>query len=133
MNRINPIYALALLLIIILMLVYKLDSSKNELKDNILTYEATQKVAVKLSALKDTYANKTKTKKALKSILNNALLKSLDTKFKKTSLSISAKSINAKTLNFLMSKIINGSFIISSMKISRISDTNVELKMEIKW
>ena len=135
MNRINPIYVLVLLFVVLLMLMYKLDTTKEQVKDTLVKYKSTETLAVKLSSLKEVYADKVNTKKSLQKILRHSSLKSisLQTKFKKSSLLITAKSIDKNSLNLLVSKLVNNSFIINKMKVRKISETSAELSMEIKW
>ena len=135
MNRINPIYILVLLFVILLVLFYKLDSAKAELKNNLESYAKTENVAIKLSSLKETYGDKQKIKKSLQKILKHSSLKSagLNAKFKNSSLVIESKGIDKNNLNFLISKIVNSSFVVSSMKVRRISPSKAELFMEIRW
>jgi hypothetical protein len=135
MNRINPLYILALLVVVVFVLTYKIDEAKSEFRDNLLSLKESEDVAVKLSSLKTTYSDKTKTKQSLEKILRLPSIKALelDANFKKTSLKIHAKSIDKKGLNLLVSKLVNGSFIIDSMKVRRASESSAELSMEIKW
>lgn len=135
MNRINPIYIVPLLTIVLLLLIYKLDASKTQLKENKASFETTQAIAYKLVTLKDVYADKTKIKQSLQRVLNDPSLKSagLDTKFKKTSLAIEAKGMDLMTLNLLLGKLLNAAFIIDSMNVKRASETTADLQMEIKW
>jgi len=135
MNRINPLYVLVLLFVVFLMLMYKLDVSKEELKATQSDYKSTEALAIKLSSLKEVYSDKTNIKKSLEKILKHSALKSssLDTKFKNSSLIITAKSIDKNSLNLLVSKLVNNSFIINKMKVRKLSENSAELSMEIKW
>ena len=135
MNRINPVYILVLLFVVLLMLMYKLDTTKEQVKDTLVEYKSTEALAVKLSSLKEVYADKVNTKNSLQKILRHSSLKSisLQTKFKKSSLLITAKSIDKNSLNLLVSKLVNNSFIINKMKVRKISENSAELSMEIKW
>ena len=135
MNRINPVYVLMLLFVVLLMLMYKLDTTKEQVKDSLVEYKSTEALAVKLSSLKEVYADKVNIKKSLQKILRHSSLKSvsLQTKFKKSSLLLTAKSIDKNSLNLLVSKLVNNSFIINKMKVRKISENSAELSMEIKW
>ena len=135
MNRINPIYIVILLTIVLLLVIYILGASKSELEENKESFKTTQAVALKLVSLKDVYADQTKIKQSLQRVLNDASIRSaaVDTKFKTTSLSINAQSIDLKTLNLLLSKILNAAYVIESMKIKRVSNTKADLQMEIRW
>jgi len=135
MNRINPIYILAFLLVVFLILIYKLDNAKNNLEETQASFKSTENLAIKLSSLKNTYANKQNIKKSLQKILKHSSLKSANivTKFRSTSLLITAKNIDKNSLNQLISKLINKSFIINKLKIRKINSSSAELSMEIKW
>ena len=135
MNRINPIYVLALLFVVFLILMYKLESAKIQLKDAQISYSNTENLAIKLSSLKKIYADKKNIKKSLQKILKHSSLKSssLVTKFRTSSLIITAKIIDKKSLDLLISKLVNNSFIISKMKVRKVSASSAELSMEIKW
>lgn len=135
MNRINPIYIAVLLLILLVFLVYKLDATKIELKENEEAYKITKNIALQLTSLKDVYADKQNIKKSLQKILKHPSLKSasLDIKFKKSSFVLGSQSMDISKLNLLVGKLLNATFIIESMNVKRVSDTKVELKMEIKW
>jgi len=135
MNRINPIYIVVLLTILLSLMIYKLGASKSELEENKESFKTTQAIALKLVSLKDVYADNVKIKQSLQRILNDASLRSagLKTKFKATALSISAQSVDLKTLNLLLNKILNGAYIVESMRIKSVSRTKADLQMEIRW
>lgn len=135
MNRINPIYIVVLLTILLSLLIYTLNASKSELKENKESFKTTQALALKLVALKDVYADNIKIKQSLQKVLNDPSLQSagLESKFKTASLSISAQSIDLRRLNLLLNKLLNAAYVIESMKLKSISDTKAELQMEIRW
>jgi DNA repair exonuclease SbcCD ATPase subunit len=135
MNRINPLYAGAFLLAVLLILFMKLSSLKEELREAKKSYKESEQVAQQLSSLKEIYSNKKKTKKSLERILAQGSLKS--TKIQKTlskkGMKISAKKMDAKALNSLMSKILNGPYQVTFMEIKKLNETQVSFEMEIKW
>jgi len=135
MNRINPIYIVISLMIVLVLFIYKLNVSKSELEENKETFKTTQAVAHKLVSLKDVYADNIKIKQSLQRVLNDASLRSaaVETKFKKTSLSINAQGIDLKTLNLLLGKLLNAAYVVESMKVKSVSDTKADLQMEIRW
>ena len=135
MNRINPVYIVVLLTILLLLLVYKLDSLKHELEENKASFRTTQTLAAKLVSLKDVYADSTKIRQSLQRVLNDASIRSaaIETKFKTSALDIDAQGIDLKTLNLLLGKLLNAAYVVESMKIKRISDTKADLQMEIRW
>ncbi|QOY53912.1 hypothetical protein HUE87_08390 [Candidatus Sulfurimonas marisnigri] len=133
MNRINPIYILVLLVMILVLATLKLNSGKIEFNETQEIYKTTETIATELSALKDVYGEKVK--KSLKSILKLPALKSksISETFKASSVNISSKSIDINSLNLLMSKILNSSYNIDSLQIKKLSDDKASFKMEIKW
>ncbi|MBT5935860.1 hypothetical protein [Sulfurimonas sp.] len=135
MNQINPLHIGALLVALIAFLLFTLSSMKTEMLEEKTLYETSEKLALKLSSLKDVYADKKKTKRAIERVLSQSSLKTaaLDVKREKSSVRISSKSIDTKALNALMGKILNGSYNITELKIKKLSETKASLKMEIKW
>ncbi len=135
MNRINPLYIGALLLLILGFMVVELNSVKEEYSEAKESYKETLKIANELSGLKNVYANKAKTKKSLQKVLRNATLRAskIQSKSKKSGMSISAKSMDMKALNYLIGKVLNGTYQIERLKIKQLSEYRVSLDMEIKW
>ena len=135
MNRINPLHVVALLVVILIFVVLKLNGAKEELQDTKSSYEETLTIATELNGLSEIYSDKKDVKKSLTRILKQSSLKSanIDKKFGKSSVVISSESMDKTALNSLMGKILNGSYDVTALKIKRLSDIHVSLKMEIKW
>lgn len=135
MNRINPVYIVALLTILLSLVVYKLDAAKSELEENKASFKTTQELARKLVSLKNVYADQTKIKQSLQRVLNDPSLSSadLDTKFKTASVSINAQGIDLRRLNLLLGKLLNTAYVVESMRLKSVSDTKADLQMEIRW
>ncbi len=135
MNRINPLHVGALLVVILIFVVLKLNGAKEELQDTKSSYEETLTIATELNGLSEIYSDKKDVKKSLTRILKQSSLKSanIDKKFGKSSVVISSESMDKTALNSLMGKILNGSYDVTALKIKRLSDIHVSLKMEIKW
>lgn len=135
MNRINPLYATILLLVVLAIGMLKLSNSRDELKELEKVYKTTNRLSTELTALKDVYSDKGKVKESLQNILKQPVLRSalLKSDFKKSSVNISSEDMDINSLNLLMNKILNTSYNINSLDIKRISDEKVSFKMEIKW
>lgn len=135
MNQLNPLHIGALLVALIAFLLFTLSGMKKEMIEEKRLYQTSEKLAVELSSLKDAYADKQKTKRAIESILSLNFLQStaLDVKREKSSVKISSKSIDAKALDTLMGKILNGSYNVTELQIKKLGETSASLKMEIKW
>ena len=135
MNRINPVHIGILLLVILMFAFFKLGGAKVDYSEQKESYKETMQLANELSGLKKVYSAKVQSKKSIQKILRHSYLRSaeISKNIKKSHIIIASKSIDIKALNFLMGKLLNGTYQISSMKIKRLSDAKVSFDMEIKW
>jgi len=135
LNQINPIYLALLLVVLLFLSIFKLDSQRMSLVEEKQNFKSTQKLTNELVDLKDAYSNGVKIKKELQRILNNPSLRAskLVKDFKKSSVKINTQSMDIASINKLMGKVLNGSYNVTNLKIKRLSDTRVSLFMEIKW
>jgi len=135
MKQINPLQIAALLLVMLLFAFFKLNSAKVELKEAQANYKESEKLALELYGLKEVYANKKYTQRALERILRQPSLKKANVKTTKTKTGISIKvaSLDYRGLNSFMGKILNGNYNIVKLKIKRETPQKASLAMEIKW
>lgn len=135
MNRINPLHIGLLLVVILMFLLFNLSNTKSELAEAEKAYTQTAKLSTRLSGLKEVYDDKERIKSSLKRILDQSALKSakIEQELKKAGIIISSQDIDINALNFLMSKLLNGSYNISTLKITKLSKTNASLYLEITW
>jgi hypothetical protein len=135
MNRVNPLHIIALLLVVLIFVVFKLSGAKDKLVDVKESFNKTQIIATELNGLKKVYDNKTKTKKELLKILNLSSLRnsSIQKDMKKTGIKISSQSVDKRVLNTLMGKVLNGSFNVKSFKVKKLDEHKASFDMEIKW
>ena len=134
MNRINPLYIGLLILVVLLMLLFNLSGAKSDLAEAKESYKETTQLAVKLSALKDVYGAKNKTKISIEKILKQSTLKASEIKkdIKTSSITISSENMDVKALNFLLGKLLNGAYNISSLNVKKLSENKATLNVEIK-
>ena len=125
MNRINPLYAGAFLVVLLLFLSFKLSSSKSELLDAKEAYKESFKLSSELSGLKKVYSKKMN----LKSFMSA----SVTVKNIKNGVILSSKSMSVNELDELMGKVINGAYNITELKVKKLNPTKVSLYLEIKW
>ena len=125
MNRINPLHISLLLVILLFVFIFKLSNAKTELLNAQHAYKDNKEIALKLSALRDAYTKKFIIPSSIKPL---AVQKKI-----KNGISISFKKMDLKSLNLLMQKVLNETYNIIKLEIVRLSDTEVSLKMEIKW
>jgi hypothetical protein len=125
MNRINPIYIIIFLFILLFGAILKLNSAKNELADVQKSYNESLELSTQLSQLKKVYKQKLR--------LNSYISSKVTQKKIKDGVAISSKHMDIKTLNSLMSKVLNTTYRITQLNIQRLDDTKVSFYMEIKW
>ncbi len=135
MNQINPLQIGGLLLVVILFLFFKLNAVQNEIVEADQSFKKSEKLALDVSALKNIYADKKRTQKRLQKIFSNRKLHTANLKIKeqKKLLKVSSESIDTSALNYLMGKILNDSYNITTLKIKQLSKEKASLEMEIKW
>jgi hypothetical protein len=135
MNQVNPLQVGGLLLVVILFLFFKLNGVQSEIADAEKSFKKSEKLAFDVSALKNIYANKKGIEKTLQKVFSNRKLQSADLKIEKNkkSVKVSSESIDTSALNYLMGKILNDSYNITTLKIKQLSREKASLEMEIKW
>jgi len=135
MNRINPLYIGLSLLLIIVFVSYKLNLITDEYVKSKEEYRKTLSLAEELKSLKSVYDDKDRYKKSLRKILRHSSLKNSNIKEVKgtKTVKLSSDNMDKKAINFLMGKILNDTYQIKSMKITRLNDLNVSLEMELVW
>jgi len=135
MNRINPAYIGVLLVMLLAMSLYLLNSAKDTLKESKQSFKETKKIATEIKSLKNAYANEVVTKKNIIRLLADKSLKSTEikTEYKNSGVKISSKNMNKKALDVLMGKVLNSSYDVRSLKIKSITQEIAELELEIRW
>ena len=134
-NRINPLYVIALFLIIILFMLFKLQTLHHQIVDATNEYQTDFKVAKELKLYKNIYKDKRDVISKLNRILNNKILKNLKINRRITSSKfiIDIDSLKKKELDYLMKKIINQFFIITFLNIKKKDNNYASLKVKITW
>ena len=127
MNQINPLHIGVFLVMLLFFSFFKLNEAQKEFETLKHSYKESEKLALELVALKDAYGDK---KKIIRS-LNH--LPKVNKTTKRDSIKIYAKSIDKKSLDRVMSKVLNGNYNITDLKIKKLNDYNASLSMEIKW
>lgn len=135
MKAINPLYLGLLLVVILLMSIFSLNSAKSDLIESKQSYSETLKVVTEIDGLKKAYINKALMQKSLQKILIQKSLKNsnISAKYKKHSVMMQSDKMDKKTLNFLFSKILNSTYNVTSLKIKKLSEDKASFEMEIKW
>ena len=135
MNRLNPLHIIILLIVLLVFVMLKLNTVKEEMVDAKSSYKQITVLADKIKGLKSTYFNKNRVQRAINQILRNYTLK--DAKIMKkvsdSSILLTSKNMKMHSLNFLLGKILNGDYIVSELQIKKIDDKTASLRLEIKW
>ena len=135
MNRVNPVHIIILLVVLLAFVMLKLTTAREQLTNEKEAYAKTLVLADKIKGLKSTYFNKTKVQKEINKLLRRSILRSanIEKKVTHSSLLLSSENMNIRSLNFLLGKILNGTYVVSELKIKRLSDKTAAIRLEIKW
>ncbi|MFT5659644.1 MAG: hypothetical protein ACI9TV_000266 [Sulfurimonas sp.] len=135
MKNVNPLHIITLLLVLFIFVTFELFKAKEELHKAKENFQETSVLTNKLKGLNKIYSDKEGVRRSIGTILKQYSLKSsnINQSIGKTSITITAESLDTLALNSLMSKILNGSYNLASLKIKKRSDTKASLHMEIKW
>jgi len=135
MNQINPLQIGGLLVVVILFLFFKISGVQSEILEADKHFKKIEKLALDVSALKNVYADKKRIQKSLQKIFSNRKLQSANLKIenKNKKIKVSSESMDSIALNYLMGKILNDSYNITTLKIKQLSKEKASFEMEIKW
>ena len=132
MSRVNPLYILLFLVILLGFFSMKLSHAKDELFHAQQNYKETLFLVNELSSLKNIYENKQANKASLKRILLGSKVK-LEQQKRQDSIVFFADKMDYSTLNALVGKLLNGSFEVKALEIKKQNEESARLWMEIKW
>jgi hypothetical protein len=130
MKKLNPLYLLALLVVIVLFVAYKSNQAKEELKEANNQLKQTKDLALKLSGIKKAYDySKTKESKLLRLVSSKKNIKYQKNKDK---FIIEGYGIDPIVVRNLISKILNDTYNITYLDIKK-EAKKIYFKVEIKW
>lgn len=135
MNRINPIHIIILLIVLLAFMIFKLGSARAELAEEKESYAKTVVLAQKIKGLKSSYFDKAKVQKEINKLLRRSTLRAanIEKKVTHSSMMLTSENMNIRSLNYLLGKILNGTYVVSELKIKRLSDKTAAMRLEIKW
>ena len=135
MNRVNPIHIIILLIVLLLFVMFKLNGARTELVEEKESYAKTVVLAEKIKGLKASYFNKAKVQKEINKLLRRSTLRSANIVKKVThsSILLTSDNMNISSLNFLLGKVLNGTYVVSELKIKRLDEKSAAMRLEIKW
>lgn len=134
MNKINPLYIIALLLFLLLLLVYKNSTMQTKLQTVEINNKNSLKEAKEIASLKRSFKSENRNKTALNSILNHPQLKRYNAQkeVSKSRMSIKLENIDKKAFDTLSSKIFNSTLKIDSFIFERINENNITVEAEVR-
>jgi hypothetical protein len=135
MNRVNPLYIGALLVMVLGFTFVQLQQSKMRLETLEGEYAQSLETALTLRALREAYDTKQSEKKNLVQHVDTLIKRgaAIEKIEKKSSLSLKSDSLELKQLETLFSKILNANYKIDTLRLERINQESVRLQMEIQW
>ncbi len=135
MNRINPIHIFILIVVLFGFFTFKLNQTKEELRNIKNEYKKTLDVAIQIDAFKKSYKNKAQIKKKINQILKSRTLRKVNIikEIKNSKIILKSKEMDIASLNYLMGKVLNSTFIVSKLSIKKINNKKATFMMEIQW
>ena len=133
MRQINPLYIVFLLIIVFIIVVVKLQSAKAVQSEAKTDMVKTEVMAKRLAALQKSWDNTKERKRALKQMLRAPSLRGADLTEKKNgnTVVLSTKKINAQAAEYLLNKLLNGTYVIKTVKIKQFDDESASMRVEI--
>jgi competence protein ComGC len=134
MKKINPFYIIILLIVILVVVMFNLMHVKNELHEAHNSFDKTKAMVHKIVDLQQNWDNKKSTKNSIRRILRSSVLRNAGViqKDRRGVITLHASSMNSKSVSYLISRLLNETFTIKSMKIRRLNKERASLDVEIK-
>lgn len=133
MKQINPLYIALLLVVILVMVMVRLDHTKQQQYTAADELKETTALAERIVALKKNWDDAKRSEQSLARIMNASQLRDAQIVQKKNpgSVLLSSDGLDAVTLNYLMNKLLNGSFALKSVKIRQLEGERYALNVEV--
>ena len=134
MKNINPLYIILLLVVILIVVLFNLMQVKNTLHEAQNSFDRTKTMVHNIVDLQQSWDNSKRTKDMIRRILRSSSLRKaqITQKSKRGLIEIYAGSIDSSSASYLISRLLNEPFTISSMKIRRLSKERASIYVEIK-
>lgn len=134
MKKINPLYIILLLVVILVVVMFNLMHVKDKLHEAQNSFDRTKAMVHKIVDLQQNWDNTKNTKNSVRRILKSSVLRKagIVQKNKRGLITLQGRSMDSKSASYLISRLLNESFTIKSMKIRRLSKERASLDVEIK-
>jgi len=133
MNKINPLYIVALLLFLLIIVVYKNSSMQEKMQYQQTMNKQTLQEAKELASLKKAFKSEGRNRAMFESILNHPHLKKFNVEkdVAKGRYEIKYENLNKQAFDALSSKLFNSTLKIDSFTFNRLNDNNISVKAGI--
>ena len=133
MNRINPLYIILFLLLLLFLLVYKNASIKSKIQNQQKLNSKILSQAKEIDSLKRAFKNRKRDKTTFKSILSHPHIKRFVTQQSITDKKLSAKldNLNKRAFDALSSKLFNSTLKIDSFSFKRLNEHNISVEFGV--
>lgn len=134
MRQINPLYIILLLFVLLFFVLFQLIHTKAVLHEAQSNFDKTKEMVHNVIDLRQNWDNEKRTENALGRILKSSLLSRADIirKDKRGIIELRSSTMDSKSASYLISRLLNESFVIKSMKIRRLNKEQVAFDAEIK-
>lgn len=134
MRQINPLYIVLLLCVVLFFVLFKLMQTKTQLHEVQSSFHKTKEMVHSIVELRDNWDNQKRTKNAISRILKSSMLSDTQIlqKEKRGMIELHAYSMDAKSAGYLISRLLNETFLIKTMQIRRLSKDQLSLDVEIR-
>ncbi len=133
MKQINPLYIALLLIAALVVVTLKLDRAQELQKQSVAALQESESTAKRIVALQKEWDDGKASRAKFDRILDAAPLRGIDfnRQNKADRIIISAETIEKRAADYLLNKLLNGAFVIKSLKLRRLDDRQASLQLEV--
>lgn len=135
MRNLNPFLVLAVLTLLFIAVLMQQNVQKKKINEAILEYKENLKLAKSIENLKNVWQNRSYSKREIKNILNSYLLKnqkkSVD--YGSSGVEVKIEKIDGKKSQFLINRLLNSKLKIKKLKISKDSNTSLNIAFKVEY
>jgi len=132
-KQINPLYIALLLIAALVVVTLKLDRAQELQKQSVAALQESESTAKRIVALQKEWDDGKASRAKFDRILDAAPLRGIDfnRQNKADRIIISAETIEKRAADYLLNKLLNGAFVIKSLKLRRLDDRQASLQLEV--
>lgn len=135
MRNLNPFLVLAVLTLLFIAVLMQQNVQKKKINEAILEYKENLKLAKSIENLKNVWQNRSYSKREIKNILNSYILrnqkKSVD--YGNSGVEVKIEKIDGKKSQFLINRLLNSKLKIKKLKISKDSNSSLNIAFKVEY